>query len=125
MVDAVSVTCCLHSFLALLCLPFVGRTTIEDESRCGRPLGLAIASSTAPYDLLIADSYHGILDSQFLVDASKYFSGILVALSTMMSLELPHVNVLSKMDLVDPKSKKNIDRLVCKAHASTLFSSFL
>ena len=57
----VSVTCCLHSFLALLCLPFVGRTTIEDESRCGRPLGLAIASSTAPYDLLIADSYHGIL----------------------------------------------------------------
>ena len=61
MVDAVSVTCCLHSFLALLCLPFVGRTTIEDESRCGRPLGLAIASSTAPYDLLIADSYHGIL----------------------------------------------------------------
>ena len=66
-----------------------------------------------------------LLDSQFLVDASKYFSGILVALSTMMSLELPHVNVLSKMDLVDPKSKKNIDRLVCKAHASTLFSSFL
>ena len=37
-----------------------------------------------------------LLDSQFLVDASKYFSGILVALSTMMSLELPHVNVLSE-----------------------------
>ena len=35
--------------------------TIEDETRCGRPLGLAIASSTAPYDLHIADCYHGIL----------------------------------------------------------------
>ena len=28
---------------------------------CSRPLGLAIASSTAPYDLHIADCYHGIL----------------------------------------------------------------
>ena len=31
------------------------------QTLCSRPLGLAIASSTAPYDLHIADSYHGIL----------------------------------------------------------------
>ena len=62
-----------------------------------------------------------LLDSQFLIDASKYFSGILVALSTMLSLELPHVNVLSKMDLVDPKSKKNIDRYYCTIHSLYTF----
>ena len=60
-----------------------------------------------------------LLDSQFLIDTSKYFSGVLVALSTMISLELPHINVLSKMDLLDPKSKKEIERyfiiIICTA----------
>lgn len=51
-----------------------------------------------------------LLDSQFLIDASKYFSGVLVALSTMISLELPHINVLSKMDLLDKRSKKDIEK---------------
>ena len=41
-----------------------------------------------------------LVDSTFLVDESKFFSGILMALSTMMSLELPHITVLSKCDLV-------------------------
>ena len=51
-----------------------------------------------------------LLDSQFLIDASKYFSGVLVALSTMVALELPHINVLSKMDLLDKTAKKEIER---------------
>ena len=51
-----------------------------------------------------------LLDSQFLIDPSKYFSGVLVALSTMVALELPHINVLSKMDLLDKKAKKEIER---------------
>lgn len=49
-----------------------------------------------------------LVDSTFLVDEPKFFSGILMTLSTMMSLELPHVTVLSKCDLVE--DKKNLSR---------------
>lgn len=45
-----------------------------------------------------------LVDSTFLIDESKFFSGILMALSTMMSLELPHLTVLSKCDLVSDKT---------------------
>jgi hypothetical protein len=37
---------------------------------------------------------------QFAVDASKFLSACMQCLSTMVMLELPHINVLSKMDLV-------------------------
>ncbi|KAL5477955.1 hypothetical protein EMCRGX_G024819 [Ephydatia muelleri] len=51
-----------------------------------------------------------LLDSQFLVEASKFFAGMMTALATMVTLELPHVNVLSKVDLLDAKAKKELDR---------------
>jgi GPN-loop GTPase len=43
------------------------------------------------------------MDATFTTDAAKLLSGNLAALSAMMHLELPHVNVLTKCDLVDPK----------------------
>ena len=51
-----------------------------------------------------------LLDSQFLIDAAKFFSGILAAMSTMVMLEIPHVNVLSKIDLLDKQAKKELER---------------
>ena len=51
-----------------------------------------------------------LVDSQFIVDASKFFSGVLSALSTMVQLEVPHVNVMSKMDLLDSRAKRQIER---------------
>ncbi|CAL9153158.1 unnamed protein product [Musa hybrid cultivar] len=44
-----------------------------------------------------------LLDSQFMTDVPKYISGCLASLSAMVQLELPHVNILSKMDLVTDK----------------------
>lgn len=41
-----------------------------------------------------------LVDSTFISEVSKYISGALVALSAMVHLELPHINVLSKADLV-------------------------
>ena len=38
------------------------------------------------------------LDSQFADEMPKYIAGCLAALSAMVQLELPHVNVLTKMD---------------------------
>ncbi|KAI7543082.1 GPN-loop GTPase, partial [Hortaea werneckii] len=40
------------------------------------------------------------LESTFIVDRAKFFAGTLSAMSAMLMLELPHVNILSKMDLV-------------------------
>ena len=51
-----------------------------------------------------------LLDSQFIVDTSKYFAGALTALSAMINFELPHVNVLSKMDLLDTKTRKEVEK---------------
>ena len=39
-----------------------------------------------------------MLDSQFITDGFKFIAGCLQCQSAMMSLELPHVNVLSKVD---------------------------
>ncbi|GAB7360931.1 hypothetical protein MBLNU230_g0915t1 [Neophaeotheca triangularis] len=41
-----------------------------------------------------------LLESTFIMDRAKFFAGTLSAMSAMLMLELPHVNILSKMDLV-------------------------
>ena len=51
-----------------------------------------------------------LLDSQFLIESSKFISGVLTALSTMVNLETPHVNVMTKLDLLSKKDKKELDR---------------
>lgn len=45
-----------------------------------------------------------LLDSTFINSEEKFFSGALMALSTMISLELPHITVLTKCDLVEDKN---------------------
>ncbi|KAI5695936.1 hypothetical protein M8J76_005943 [Diaphorina citri] len=40
-----------------------------------------------------------LIDSHYCSDPGKYISTLLLSLTTMLHLELPHVNVLSKMDL--------------------------
>ncbi|KAK4986533.1 hypothetical protein LTR66_007839 [Elasticomyces elasticus] len=41
-----------------------------------------------------------LLEATFIVDRAKFFAGTLSAMSAMLMLEMPHVNILSKMDLV-------------------------
>ncbi|KAH0544108.1 hypothetical protein FGG08_001726 [Glutinoglossum americanum] len=41
-----------------------------------------------------------LLESTFVIDRAKYFAGTLSAMSAMIMLEIPHVNILTKMDLV-------------------------
>ena len=55
-----------------------------------------------------------LLESQFIEDSSKFFAGVLSAMSAMISLEIPHINVLSKMDLLGKVKKKELERLDCK-----------
>lgn len=41
-----------------------------------------------------------LLESLFLQDVAKFFSGVLTATSAMLQLGIPHLNVISKMDLL-------------------------
>lgn len=49
------------------------------------------------------------IDSLFIVDPTKFISGVLCSLSAMVQLELPHINVLTKCDLVDEKELSKYD----------------
>jgi hypothetical protein len=44
------------------------------------------------------------LDVQFVFEMPKFIAGCMTALSAMVQLELPHVNVLTKMDLCKDKA---------------------
>jgi hypothetical protein len=41
-----------------------------------------------------------LVESQFMEDKYKFFSGVLSAMSAMVNLEIPWINIMSKMDLV-------------------------
>jgi len=51
-----------------------------------------------------------LIDSHFMVDGGKFISGAMAALSVMVNLEVPHVNVLSKVDLLSVSGRKQLDR---------------
>ncbi|VFV23746.1 gpn-loop gtpase 3 [Lynx pardinus] len=53
-----------------------------------------------------------LIDSQFMVESFKFISGILAALSAMISLEIPQVNIMTKMDLLSKKAKKEIEKFL-------------
>ena len=59
-----------------------------------------------------------LVDSQFMIDGAKFISGTMSALSVMVNLELPHVNILSKIDLISKSAKKQLDRFVKYSYVS-------
>ena len=50
-----------------------------------------------------------IIDSQFMVEPSKFVSGLLSALSAMVTLEITHVNVMTKLDILSKSARKRLD----------------
>ena len=46
-----------------------------------------------------------LVDSHYCSDASKFVSVLLTSLATMLQIGLPHVNVLSKIDLIEKYGK--------------------
>jgi hypothetical protein len=55
-------------------------------------------TKTGALDINLCAAY--LLEATFVVDKAKFFAGTLSAMSAMIMLEVPHVNILSKMDLV-------------------------
>ena len=46
-----------------------------------------------------------LVDSHYCSDPGKFISVLLTSLSTMVQVELPHVNILSKVDLMEQYGK--------------------
>lgn len=55
-------------------------------------------SRSGPLNISLCAAY--LLESTFVVDKAKFFAGTLSAMSAMLMLEMPHVNILTKMDQV-------------------------
>lgn len=53
-----------------------------------------------------------LLDSQFISDISKYFSSLVVSLITLINLELPMINLLTKVDKMTPDQRKLLEDLL-------------
>eukprot|EP00475_Leptophrys_vorax_P041507 TRINITY_DN78265_c0_g1_i1.p1 TRINITY_DN78265_c0_g1~~TRINITY_DN78265_c0_g1_i1.p1 ORF type:complete len:206 (-),score=19.74 TRINITY_DN78265_c0_g1_i1:337-927(-) len=51
-----------------------------------------------------------LMDAQFISDEAKFISGCLASLSAMVALELPHVNVITKVDMLP--DKRVLDRFL-------------
>lgn len=52
-----------------------------------------------------------LVDSHYCTESSKFISVLLTSLSTMLQIEMPHINILSKVDLIEHYGKLdfNID----------------
>ncbi|KAL5341864.1 GPN-loop GTPase [Aspergillus crustosus] len=66
-------------------------------------------SRAGPLNINLCAAY--LLESTFVVDKAKFFAGTLSAMSAMLMLEIPHVNILTKMDQVkDMVSRRELKR---------------
>lgn len=65
------------------------------------PVIRSFVDTLAKWDFQLAAVY--LIDAQFISDESKFISGCLSSLSAMVQLEVPHISVLTKVDLVEDK----------------------
>lgn len=75
------------------------------------PALVRFLTRTGSLDIRLCAAY--LLEATFVVDRAKFFAGTLSAMSAMIMLEVPHLNILSKMDLVkDQVRKKDMKRFI-------------
>jgi GTPase SAR1 family protein len=65
------------------------------------PVMRKITDALQRWDFRVVGIY--LLDSMFVQDTAKYFAGVLTALSAMVQLEIPHINIMTKIDLIEKK----------------------
>jgi len=64
-----------------------------------------------------------LIESQFMIETHKFFSGVFSALSSMVNLEIPYVCVLTKMDLLNAAGRRRIGEFVDSDAQALLDSS--
>lgn len=53
-----------------------------------------------------------LIEAPFILDRAKFFSGVLTAMSAMIMLETPHLNILSKVDLLKDTPRRELKRFL-------------
>lgn len=81
-----------------------GQIELYSHLNAGRQLAKLLES----WDFRLCSVF--LVDSQFMIDGAKFLSGTMAALSVMANMELPHVNILSKMDLLSKTSRGQLDK---------------
>ena len=65
----------------------------------------AAAAAAPPHSLLTRRAHRltcvHLVDSHLCAEPAKYLAAVLLSLTTMLHLGLPHINVLSKLDLIE------------------------
>ncbi|KAH0787248.1 ATP binding protein [Histomonas meleagridis] len=78
------------------------------------------------FRILQEKGYHIIgiflLDSQFMVDPSKFLSGCLAAISAITIIEIPHICLMSKCDLLSEDMRQKIDEF-CDMNTTALYGA--
>jgi hypothetical protein len=75
------------------------------------PMLVKHLTRTGALDINLCAAY--LLEATFVIDRAKFFAGTLSAMSAMIMLEVPHVNILSKMDLVKGQvAKRDLKRFI-------------
>ncbi|KAL1966476.1 hypothetical protein VTN77DRAFT_4398 [Rasamsonia byssochlamydoides] len=73
------------------------------------PSLVTFLSRQGPLNISLCAAY--LLESTFVIDKAKFFAGTLSAMSAMIMLEMPHINILSKMDQIkDVVGKRQLKR---------------
>lgn len=68
-------------------------------------------SRQGPLNISLCAAY--LLESTFVIDKAKFFAGTMSAMSAMILLEMPHINILSKMDQIkDMVGRRRLKRFV-------------
>ncbi|KAM9111230.1 GPN-loop GTPase 2 isoform 1-T1 [Megaptera novaeangliae] len=73
--------------------PILQMEELREENRCHAPM--SHSELTAVH----------LVDSHYCTDPAKFISVLCTSLATMLHVELPHVNLLSKMDLIEHYGK--------------------
>lgn len=73
------------------------------------PSLVTFLSRQGPLNISLCAAY--LLESTFIIDKAKFFAGTLSAMYAMIMLEMPHINILSKMDQIkDMIGKRQLKR---------------
>ena len=112
-----SITCAVHSMNTAHLYPFhlVLSKTIRVSSDINLPeeiyfsvLRVTMCSAPLLTPVVFVPSQLAavhLVDSHYCADPAKFISVLCTSLSTMLHVELPHVNILSKMDLIEQYGK--------------------
>lgn len=76
------------------------KNIIKKLSKSGFRVLIASSTLSTTHPCLIQLAAVNFCDAHYVTDASKYIAVLMSSLRVMLHLELPHVNVLSKMDLI-------------------------